>query len=214
MRNYRRAGQCLLVGILLPLLILGLHPTAHDLTADSGTRLTIINHLVHGIALAAQPLIVLGVLGLSRYLGWTDLATAAFVVYAFGVVATLAAALMSGFVASDVIAQLRGGDPGTAPQYQALLDYTHYLNQAFAKVSVIAVGIALLLWSLDIVQTRHLSRLTGLVGMLVGTFLTVGILSGQLALNVRGILLATGVQAAWMALVAVQLMRLPPLVQE
>lgn len=161
MRNFRRAGQSLLVGILLPLLILRLHPTAHDRTTESGTRLMTINHLVHGIALAAQPLLVLGLLGLSRYLHWTELATAAFVVYAFSAVATMTAAVMSGFVASDVIGQLRAGDPAAVPQIGALLDYTHDLNQAFAIVSVIAGGLALLLWSLEIVPARTLSRLAG-----------------------------------------------------
>ncbi len=214
MRNYRRAGQSLLAGILLPLLILGLHPTAHDLTADSGTRLTVVNHFVHGIALAAQPLVILGLIGLTRYLGWTDLAVAGLVVYACSVVATLTAAVMSGFVASDVIAQLRAGDPATAALDQALLDYTHYLNQAFAKVSVVAAGIALLLWSLEIVRARHLSRLTGVVGVLVGAFLTLGILSAQLVLNVPGILFVTGLQAIWMGLVALQLMRAPAVVLE
>jgi hypothetical protein len=46
--------------------------------------------------------------------------------------------------------------------------------------------------------------------VVVGTFLTLGILSGQLVLNVPGILLVTSLQAIWMALVARQLMQLPP----
>jgi hypothetical protein len=214
MRDNRRAGQCLLIGILLPLVILGLHPTAHDLTADSGTRITAINHFVHGIALASQPLLVVGLIGLTGYLGWSLPATGGLVVYGFSVVATMTAALMSGFVASDVIAQLRVEAPATAGQYQALLHYTGYLNQAFAKVSVLAAGLALVLWSLDIARTRRLPRLTAVTGIVAGLALTLGILLGQLVLNVQGIIIATAIQAVWMALVAVQLQRVPPAAPE
>lgn len=210
MRNSRRAGQVLLIGILLPLLILGLHPTAHDLTADSGTRVTAINHFVHGIAIAAQPLVLLGLIGLTQYLEWSPVATGALVVYGFAVVGNLVAALMSGFVASDVIAQLRVGDPVSAGPNQALLHYTASVNQAFAKVAVLAAGVAILLWSLEIARTRLLSRLSAAVGVAVGLLLLFGILLGQPHLDVRGIILATAMQAIWMVLIAVQLQRVPP----
>lgn len=209
MHNYRGAGQCLMIGILLPLLILGLHPTAHDLTAESGSRMATVNHLVHGIAIAAQPLVLLGLLGLSQYLGWSLLTAGAFVVYSLGVVGTLVAALMSGFVASDIIAELRRADPSALAGHESWLGYTHLLNQAFAKLSVIAAGIALVLWSIAILRSGKLSRLTAIVGCLVGALLGLGILLGQLPLNVRGILLATALQAVWLAMVAFQLQRVP-----
>jgi hypothetical protein len=106
MQRKRNVGVALLIGIVAPLLIIGMHPTAHDLTADAGPRLVLINHLVHGVALAAQPLLFLGLLGLSRYLGWSDIVTAAVVVYGFGMAAVLSAAVLSGFVAPDVIERL------------------------------------------------------------------------------------------------------------
>jgi hypothetical protein len=99
--NPRFAGWALLVGILLPLLVLGLHPTAHDLTADSGHRMMLVNYLVHGIALASQPVVLLGLIGLSAYLGWTPLSTAGLVFYCLSVVGTMTAALASGFAASQ-----------------------------------------------------------------------------------------------------------------
>ncbi len=209
MDNYRGAGQCLLVGIVLPLLILGLHPTAHDLTAESGSRMATINHLVHGIAIAAQPLVLLGPLGLTQYLGWSLTAAGAFVVYCHNLVGTLFAALMSGFVASDIVVKLRGAEPSAQAGYQSLLDYTHVLNQAFARFSVLAAGIALVLWSVAILRSGKLSRLTAIVGCAVGAILGLGILLGQLPLNVGGILLATALQAVWLAMVALQLQRLP-----
>jgi hypothetical protein len=210
MRNSRPAGLALLIGALLPPLILGLHPSAHDLAADASGHVRAVNYLVHGIAVAAQPLVLLGLIGLSQYLGWSALSTGALVVYSFAVVGNLVAALMSGFVASDVIAQLPTGDPAVAGPNQVLLHYTGLMNQAFAKMAVVAAGMAILLWSLAIGRTRLLSRLSAVLGLAVGLLLVLGILLGQAHLNVRGIIVATAMQAIWMALVAIQLQRLPP----
>lgn len=207
--NYRRAGQCLMAGILLPLLVLGLHPTAPELLEESGSHLATVNHLVHGVALVAQPLLLLGLIVLTWHLGWSLTATGAFVVYCLGVVAIVMAALMSGFVASDVIAQLRIADPQAAGDLRGLLGYTHILNQAFAKLSVIAAGAAIILWSVDIGRTRTLSRAVCVAGLAIGAVLVFGILSGELALNVKGMLVATGLHALWLALVAIHLHRLP-----
>ena len=210
MNNTRRAAQSLLVGILLPLLVLGLHPTAHDLTGDSGERMTMVNHLVHGIALVSQPIVLLGLIGLSQYLGWTPLTTAGLVFYAASIVGTITAALASGFVASDVVTASREGTGAVASQVDALLSYTSYWNQAFARLGSIAAGAAILLWSLEILAGRRLSRVSGTVGIVVGLALAVGVLSGRLQLNVPGIILATGLQAVWMCLVALQLLKAEP----
>lgn len=209
MNNRRRSGQSLLVGILLPLLVLGMHPTAHDLTADSGNRMALVNHVVHGISLASLPIILLGLIGLSQFLGWTPLVTGALVFYSASVVGMMTAALASGFVASDLVADAREGG-AVASQVDALLSYTHYWNQAFAKLGLIAAGIALVLWSAEILLGRRLSRFSGVVGVVVGAGLAIGVLSGLFRLNVPGIIIATSLEAVWMGLVAMQLLRIDP----
>lgn len=213
MRNSRRAGQLLLVGILLPLLILGLHPTAHDLTADAGGRTIAVNHFVHGMAIASLPLTLLGLTGLSQCLGWTASAVGGLVFYCFSTLGNVVAALMSGFVASELIGQMQTDDTAAAATQRMLLHYTGYVNQAFAKLAVISAGIAILLWSLEIIRTRRFSRLSAVVGLGVGVFLILGILLGQLHLDVRGIIVAIALQAVWMVLIGLQLLRVAPITQ-
>ncbi len=210
MRDYRRAGHALLLGVLLPLAILWMHPTAHDLTADSGSRLATVNHVVHGIAIAAQPLVLLGLVGLTQLLECSATATLALLVYAMGVMATVVAAVMSGFVASDVIVEFRAADAAATGLLQSHLAYTHYLNQAFAKVAVVAQGVSLILWAIALRASGRLHPLTPVVGGVVGAMLALGVVQGTLALDVRGILLATGLQAVWLVFVALQLRRLAP----
>jgi hypothetical protein len=207
MHHNRNAGLTLIIGVFSPLLVLGMHPTAGDLTGDASSRQVLINQVVHGVALAAQPLVFLGLVGVSRYLEWSENAIAALVVYGFGIVAVLSAAVLSGFVAPDIVERL--GAAGATPdaRYQALLAYTGFLNQAFAKVNVTASGVALALWGCAMWRTRHFPRATAVIGVVVGTALACGTLIGYLRLNVQGIIIVTLLQAVWMIPVAVHLLR-------
>jgi len=193
MPQERRAAVALLIGVLAPLLIMGMHPTGSGLTTG-GARLVMINHLVHGVSLAAQPVVFLGLLGLWRSLR-SDVATAALVVYGFGIVAILSAAVLSGFVAPEVVAD------------RPLLSYTGQLNQGFAKVSVAAMGASLLLWGAALWRIGGFARLPAAAGLIVGAVLALGILTGWLRLTVGGIVLVTLLQGIWIILVAAHLLR-------
>ena len=180
----RRAAAALLIGMLAPLLVMGMHPTGGGLAAG-GARLVLINHMVHGVSIAAQPIVFLGLLGLWRTLR-SDVATAALVFYGFGIVAILSAAVLSGFVAPEVVTD------------RQLLFYTGQLNQGFAKVSVAAIGVSLILWGAALWIK---ARVPGAAGVLLGAILSLGILTGLLHLNVSGIVFVTVLQAVWILLV-------------
>jgi len=185
----RRAAIALLVGVIAPLLIMGMHPTGADITSG-GARLVLMNHMVHGVSLAAQPVVFLGLLGLWRSLR-SDVATAALVFYAFGIVAILSAAVLSGFVAPEVVAE------------RPLLFYTGQLNQGFAKVSVAAIGASLILWGVAL----RFARLPAAAGVIIGAVLVLGVLTGWLHLSASGIVIVTLLQGIWLILVAALLLR-------
>ena len=189
----RRAATALLVGVVAPLLIMGMHPTGADITIG-GARLVLINHMVHGVSLAAQPVVFLGLLGLWRSLR-SDVATAALVFYAFGIVAILSAAVLSGFVASEVVAD------------RPLLFYTGQLNQGFAKVSVAAMGASLVLWGAALWRVGGFARWPAGAGVIVGAVLALGIVTGWLRLTVVGIVVVTLLEGIWIILVAAHLLR-------
>ncbi len=206
MQRDRVAGIALIAGALVPLLIIGLHPTAHDLASDGAARhQALVNRLVHSVMLAAQPVLFLGLLGLSRQLGWSPLPTAALVVYGFGIAAVLSAAVVSGFVAPGVIERMASAESGAEPTYQALLVYSGLLNQGFAKVYVVSSGVAFMLWSAAIWATGRLSRAAAVLGLAAGTALALGVVSGHLRLNVHGIIVVTLLQALWLVVVGGQL---------
>jgi len=195
MPQERRAAVALLIGVVAPLLVMGMHPTGGDITRG-GARLVTINHWVHGVALAAQPVVFLGLLGLWRSLR-SDFATAALVLYGFGIVAILSAATLSGFVAPDVVTD------------RVLLGYTGQLNQGFAKVSVAAIGASLILWGAALwpIGGRGFARLPAAAGVIIGAVLALGVLTGWLHLTAGGIVIVTLLQGLWIILVAAHLLR-------
>ena len=193
----KQAGALLATGVLLPLLVLAMHPTGHDLAHDPHGRMLAVNHLVHGIAIAAMPLLLAGLAGLCAWLRWSVAATLAFATYCIATACNLVAATMSGFVAPRLLA---GGGPDAATL--RLLHYTHDLNQAFATIAAVGTGLAFVAWGLAL--QRHPTRRTALaaLGALVGIVLVAAILTGLLQLDVKGILVATALQGAWLLPIA------------
>jgi hypothetical protein len=185
----RQSAALLMTGVLLPLLVLVMHPSGHDLVHDPDGRMRAVNTLVHGIAIACLPLLATGLAGLCAWLRWSATASLAFAFYLLSSACNLVAAMMSGFVAPRLLS-------GGATPDASLLHFTHDINQAFATCAVVAAGTAFVLWGLAL-HRRGKTWLAAL-GVVIGILQVAGILSGLLQLDVKGILLATALQAAWL----------------
>ena len=206
MRRDVASGTLLIAGAAAGVVVMGLHPNAHGLmNPESGPRLTQVNVIVHGLALAAVPAVFLGLMGLWRRLGPSDLATAALVAYGWASVAVLSAAVASGFVAPGVIATVvtaegsKGGD--------ALLSYTRLLNQGFAKVNVVASCVAILLFASAILRSGRLARAAGIFGAVVSAAILLLFFVGHLRLDVHGFGIVTLAQSVWLIWIGVLLCR-------
>lgn len=206
MKRDAASGTLLIAGAAAGVVVMGLHPTAHGLmNPESGPHLTQVNAMVHGLALAAVPAVFLGLLGLWRRLGSSDLATAALVAYGWASVAVLSAAVASGFVAPGVIASIGGADGPNVPD--ALLSYTRLLNQGFAKVNVVASCVAILLFAAAILRDGRLSRAAGVAGAVVSAAILLLFLVGHLRLDVHGYGIVVFAQSAWLIWVGILLCR-------
>ena len=190
----------LLAGVLLPLLVLAMHPTGHDLAHDPHGRVRMVGQLVHGVAIAGMPLLLAGLAGLCAWLRWSVAATLAFAAYCIATACNLVAATMSGFVAPRL---LPDGGPDDASV--RLLHYTHDINQAFAMPAAVATGVAFIAWGWALRRHEPGKTWLGALGMLVGGVVVVGILAGLLRLDVTGILIATALQASWLLPLALAL---------
>ena len=165
-----------------------------------------LNRVIHGLALAALPVMFLGAMALTRRMaGGGRLPLAALVVYGFAVVAIMSAGCMSGFVGSDILSRMVEGDPKLESR-RMMLDYTFRLNQAYSSVYVVAACAAIFLWSVEMVTARHLSRGLGIYGLALGPVLVGALFGGWLPLDVHGFGLVVLVQSIWFIAVGGQLM--------
>src|SRR6476646_2093132 len=90
--------------------------------------------------------------------------------------------------------------------WRALFSYNVQVNQAFAIAFVIASAAAILLWSIQILRGRTLTRGLGVYGCLVASFCVLGILTGHTMRNIHGFAgLAFLGQAAWYFAIGIQL---------
>jgi len=200
------SGSLLIAGSAGGVVVMLLHPTAHGLmNAESGEHLTQVNTLVHGLALAAVPMVFLGLVGLWRRLGSSQLATAALVAYGWAAVAVMSAAVASGFVAPGVIARIVAAEGSKIPD--AFLLYTGLWNQGFAKVNVVASSVAILLYSASILKTGRIARGAGAFGLLAAVSVLALFFVGHLSLDVHGFGVVTFVQSAWLTTIGILLCR-------
>jgi hypothetical protein len=87
------------------------------------------------------------------------------------------------------------------------MKYNFLINQAFAKIFVVASCSAVALWSLTIVKSRALPVAIGIYGLLLGPALVIAMTSGALSLDVHGFGLVVFSQAIWFIIAGILLLR-------
>lgn len=193
------SGTLLVLSSLIIVVVMAFHPTGHGLmNRDTFAQTVHLGQLVHALAIAAAPLMFLGLLGVSRSSQPSELAIAAMVAFGFGSVAVISAALASGFVFPAVITRIVV-EEGTVPR--AFLIYTSIWNRAFAGVHVVAFSVGIILFAIAIFGKRDRFRsgsALGLVGIVVGIAVLVMFLSGKVHLDVHGARILWFLQSAWL----------------
>jgi hypothetical protein len=212
MKQNSIAGAALIASVLGFVLTMAFHPTGGDFSGGSEAVARATHRAVgsHGLALVSIPVGLFGFLGLSRWLGPRRApVSAAFLLYAISAVALLCAALVSGFVAPDLIRELSGADPPDRSTWHALLAYNFMLNQAFAKVGVAAFSGAMIFWSASLPRSGALAKTAQILGIAIGTATLLVLGHGLVRLDVRGFGWIVLTEAAWILPVAILLLRAP-----
>ena len=192
----------MIAGAVMGLVTMAFHPTGGGHAA--------LALAVHALALAAVPLLFYGGWVLTRRLAaGGPVAELALAFYGVAAIATLLAATASGFLASDLIARAAELQGEARAAADALLHYNYALNQAFAKVFVAASSVAILLWSMEILRTRLLRRVAGILGCVVAVLTLLALFSGHLRLDVHGFGAVVLAQAIWLILAGAELIRQP-----
>jgi hypothetical protein len=209
MKDNRLGGIALIVGAVSGMITMSLHPVAgpHPITPAQFEKLATLMIGVHVLAIAGIPFSFLGALALMRRLDSPGrLALAGLVIYGLGLIAVMIAPAISGLVGTEIIRHVieRGAD---SEQWRALMTYNFLINQAFAKIFVVASCAAVALWSFTIVKSHSLPVAIGIYGLLLGPALVIAMVTGGLSLDAHGFGLIIFSQAIWFIIVGILLLR-------
>ncbi|HEX5123958.1 MAG TPA: hypothetical protein VFV97_11990 [Rhodanobacteraceae bacterium] len=206
----RIAGIVLVATTLLSILMMLHHPTAdtHEaasLAVDLAGKAT-LSRIVHGVLIAIIGLELYAfVVFAGRIAPGRSAARAGIVAYAIGAGAMIGAALISGFVMSSLAAYYAGtSDPAPFVDF-ARLSMTG--NQALAKLGVIAMSAAIVLWSVALLHDHARPRWLAIVGFATGLGPAIALFAGAVRLDVHGMLLVVIAQAIWNLAAGTELIR-------
>jgi hypothetical protein len=206
----RAAGIAVGTASVLTVVLMMYHPTVH---AHSPAELVAqlvesawVNAVVHGVFLAQ-----LSVLGAGFSLWSSRLDPHGFVVrlalsaYLIGAVAMMAATTVDGFITPEFAARYQGRPAEELEFMRHGLHLAWAVNQVCSRVGVLAMSVAVLLWSLPLLR-RGLSIIGGL-GLLAGGGPALALLFGALRMDVHGMLAFVAAQMVWGLSVAWLLVR-------
>lgn len=213
MKDNRLGGIALIIGAVSGMITMSLHPVAgaHPITPEQFEKLAMLLIGVHVLAIAGIPFSFLGALALTRRLDSPGrMAVTGLVIYGLGLVAVMIAPAMSGLVGTEVIRKMiaHGAE---SEQWRTLMEYNFLINQAFAKIFVVASCSAIALWSFMIVKNRAFSIAIGIYGLLLGPVLVIAMMTGGLSLDVHDFGLIIFAQAIWLIAAGVLLARTHPI---
>ena len=210
-RDARIAGIVLIVVPLLSILMMAHHPSAgsHDpaaLVAEIADK-SQLSRIVHGVLIALMGAELFAFIAFCRRLGFERSAVrAGFVAYSSGTGAMIGAALISGFVISDLAAHYVQQPSGDATAFVDLSRLAMIGNQALAKLGVVAMSAAIVLWSAALFRSGR-DRWVGIAGLVAGLGPAIALVVGAVRLDVGGMTLVVVCQAAWIVIVGIQMIR-------
>src|SRR5436190_1783084 len=209
MKDNRLGGIALIIGAVSGMITMSLHPVTggHPITPTQFEKLAALMIGVHVLAIAGIPFSFLGAFALTRRLDSPNrLALVGLVIYSLRLVAVLIAPAISGLVGTEIIRHVieRGAD---SEQWRTLMKYNVLINQAFAKIFVVASCSAVVLWSVTMVKSRALPVALGIYRLLIGSVTIIFLICGALSLDAHGFGLVVFSQAIWFIVAGILLLR-------
>ena len=139
MKQDRISGIAIIVGSLMGVATMALHPVGGHLRTDIEylSRIASVAFAVHALGLASIAVQAFGFLGFHRALGSGDArAQAGLVAFVVAWIAVFGAALAGGILTSEMIRHYPGLDASEQTAMHAIWDYNFMVNQALDKAVI------------------------------------------------------------------------------
>lgn len=160
----RHSGKSFLIGSFLLLATMLLHPAPANLARLR--EMIFINLIAHSIGIFAMPFMIVGFIGLARWLnGWWSCLS--LVTISIGFFAGIIAAAINGLVLPILLLKTDLSIPSQVERVRSMFWYSSAVNHAFDFIFIGFILIALLIWSfLLLLQTANMKKI-GIFGLLL-----------------------------------------------
>lgn len=202
----KKCGIALLIFIFLILITMVLHPIGGKVAYLISKSDMII--FSHSAALLSLPFGWMGYWGLTKKLGTSNfLSVLALVTVSFGMLAVLMAGTADGLVLPFFLERLESMDADAIDKIRPSLQLNFSINRAFDYIYTISFCIALISWSVAILQTRLIPRWLGWFGLMIGLFVIAMVLSGLAVNKLTGLRISMIGIVIWTFCAAIVLIR-------
>jgi hypothetical protein len=210
--NGKTAGVVIAVCAGLSILAIAHHPTVTQRSPGEVltdiARLASMDRVVHGALIAILGGLLVGLSAFSMRQGIArSTVVAGLVAYSIGLGATIGAAVIDGFLVPGIAAQYAGASPDDVKLAIHLLGTCALTIQVLTKIGLVAISIAILMWSLNLIRARGTARIVGIVGVAAGIIPAGVLLFGALYLTPSSLGAIFSAHAIWYFAIAALLMR-------
>ena len=198
--TYKKAGLSLIIFTVLLVFTMLHHPSGGSMQHLGDITTMIV--ITHSVAILSLPFGWIGFWGLTLKLGTDKFGSVlAFAMISLGLVAVLLAGATNGLVFPIFMQHYKDASPETMTAIDPVLRYSLAVNHAFDYVYTVAIGLAVLCWSIVIVVTRKLPVWIGWTGVALAIFIVALFIFGVGVNSVHGLrLFGTGL-VLWLLVV-------------
>lgn len=200
----KKAGISLIIFTILLVFTMVLHPAGGSV--EHLINITTVIVVTHSIAILSLPFGWIGFWGLTRKIGTDHFgAVLAFAMISIGLIAAMFAAATNGLVLPVFLQHYKDVTPEALAAIKPIMQYSFAINHAFDYIYTAAFCLAMLCWSIAILQTKKLSKWIGWLGMVLSVTIAVIFISGAAVNNLQGLrLFVTGI-VLWILLTGIAL---------
>lgn len=207
-KQFKKAsGVSLLAGAILATLTMAMHPIGGSL-AEIAARKEIFM-FSHTLAIVSIPFIAFGFWGLAIVLATKSrVAFLAFSVTCFGLIAVMIAGTVNGFVLPMFASNYTSSSTDSSV-LQAIRDYGWLIGTTMDYFFIVALSLAILIWSVIVIATGQLSRWLGYYGLLIVVITLMGLIMKFNFTTVLGFGLFIFSLVSWIIIAAILLIIAP-----
>ncbi|MEL7001506.1 MAG: hypothetical protein AAFN93_02095 [Bacteroidota bacterium] len=205
---YKNAGRALIIGSVLMVLTMILHPVGGDI--HHLIRISQVIIISHSLAIASIPINFYGFWGLTTKLGKTDIfSLLAFIIMGMSLLGAMLAASINGLALPFFVDHYGEANADTINAIHPVLEYSFALNKAMTIIYIVGSCLSVSLWSMAIIKQKSLPVWIGYLGLSLGVIAVILLLSGFVFNDLHGLRIFVVGNVVWTILTAYSLIKAP-----